>query len=65
MTEWTSKYGVEIRDIKSQYGGTMRLGSYECHLKKNTKIFEIYKKKIIAYLILFLYRQKIEIKKEI
>ncbi len=43
LTEWQTKKGKEKRDILSEYGGTMRLGSYECHLKQNSKIFDIYK----------------------
>ena len=35
LTEWQTKKGKEKRDILSEYGGTMRLGSYECHLKQN------------------------------
>ena len=42
-----TKDGIEIRDLKSQYGGTMRLGSYECHLKENSKIIKIYNKNVI------------------
>ncbi|MAJ13677.1 MAG: CTP synthetase [SAR116 cluster bacterium] len=47
LTEWKTKIGKEKRDLLSEYGGTMRLGSYECHLIKNSKIFNIYKKSII------------------
>ena len=47
LTEWQTKKGKEKRDILSEYGGTMRLGSYECHLKQNSKIFDIYNKDII------------------
>ena len=47
LTEWQTKKGQEKRDILSEYGGTMRLGSYECHLKQNSKIFEIYNNEII------------------
>ncbi len=47
LTEWQTKKGKEKRDILSEYGGTMRLGSYECHLKQNSKIYNIYKNKII------------------
>ena len=43
LTEWQTKKGKEKRDILSEYGGTMRLGSYECHLKQNSKIYDIYK----------------------
>ena len=47
LTEWQTKKGKEKRNILSEYGGTMRLGSYECHLKQNSKIYNIYKNKII------------------
>ncbi len=47
LTEWKTKDGKETRDILSEYGGTMRLGAYECHLLPNSKIHDIYKKKII------------------
>ena len=47
LTEWQTIKGKEKRDILSEYGGTMRLGSYECHLKQNSKIFDIYNNKII------------------
>ncbi len=47
LTEWQTKIGKEKRDILSEYGGTMRLGSYECHLKQNSKIFDIYNNDII------------------
>ncbi len=47
LTEWQTKIGKEKRDILSEYGGTMRLGSYECHLKQNSKIFDIYNNEII------------------
>ena len=32
---------LEQKNVKG-YGGTMRLGAYECHIKKNTKAFEVY-----------------------
>jgi len=35
-----------LKDKK--YGGTMRLGAYECKLKKESKSFQIYKKEIIS-----------------
>ncbi|MDC3062983.1 CTP synthase [Alphaproteobacteria bacterium] len=47
LTEWQTKKGKEKRDILSEYGGTMRLGSYECHLKQNSKIYNIYNNEII------------------
>ncbi len=32
---------LEQKNIKG-YGGTMRLGAYDCHIKKGTKAFEVY-----------------------
>ena len=32
---------IEQKDVKG-YGGTMRLGAYDCHLKKGTKVHEYY-----------------------
>ena len=44
MKEWydfrTKK--TEVRDEESNKGGTMRLGSYPCKLKKNTKAYDAY-----------------------
>ena len=48
MTEWsTSDNNKEKRTEDSDLGGTMRLGSYEARLKKNSKIYSIYKNDII------------------
>ncbi len=48
MTEWsTSNNGVEKRSKDSDLGGTMRLGSYSAILRKNSKIFNIYKNELI------------------
>ncbi|MDV3196395.1 MAG: CTP synthase, partial [Candidatus Phytoplasma stylosanthis] len=39
---------VVIQKIKNNnLGGTLRLGLYPCHIKKNTKIYEIFKQEII------------------
>ncbi len=32
----------------NKYGGTMRLGAFNCKIKKNTKTYECYKKEIIS-----------------
>ena len=42
MTEWHNENNIEKRDIKSDKGGTMRLGSYSAKLKPNSKISKIY-----------------------
>ena len=41
MSEWT-KDGKLVRGTDKELGGTMRLGSYEAKLKKDTKISKIY-----------------------
>ncbi|MCI5727527.1 MAG: CTP synthase [Clostridium sp.] len=35
---------VDIEDL----GGTMRLGAYPCHVKKDTKLFEVYNKELVS-----------------
>ncbi len=47
MTEWVKGNKIELRSKNSDKGGTMRLGSYKAKLKKNSKIYSIYKKNII------------------
>ena len=43
MTEWSNTNNIkEKRNKDSDLGGTMRLGSYEAKLKRNTKIHNIY-----------------------
>ena len=47
MTEWF-KGGVSYkRDKDSDYGGTMRLGTYPCLIQKKSKAFNIYSKTFI------------------
>ena len=41
MSEWT-KDGKLMKGTDKDLGGTMRLGSYEARLKKDTKICKIY-----------------------
>ena len=41
MSEWT-KDGILMKGTDKDLGGTMRLGSYEARLKKDTKISKIY-----------------------
>ena len=38
---------IETRDINSDMGGTMRLGSYPCHLEKNTLAHKIYGQDVV------------------
>ncbi len=48
MTEWSNlENNTEVRSIDSDKGGTMRLGSYKAKLRKNSKIYSIYKTEII------------------
>jgi len=43
ITEWRTKRGqVEVRDVKSNIGGTMRLGGQECFLKLGSLAQTIY-----------------------
>ena len=48
MTEWETKDGKEIRQAGGNLGGTMRLGAYDCALKKGSKVREIYGKDEIS-----------------
>ena len=48
MTEWVKKNKTIKRSANGEMGGTMRLGAYECLLKKKSKIFDIYKKSKIS-----------------
>ena len=42
LTEWIKDEEIQKRDLKSEYGGTMRLGSYPAILKKGSKVRNIY-----------------------
>ncbi|QBJ63555.1 CTP synthase [Pseudoalteromonas sp. DL-6] len=43
ITEWLDAEGnVELRDEKSDLGGTMRLGAQKCHLTPGSKVHEVY-----------------------
>lgn len=49
ITEWTTTDGnIERRHAKSDLGGTMRLGAYECHLLPGTIARELYGKDVIT-----------------
>tara|TARA_B100000700_G_scaffold70390_1_gene78013 strand:- start:26028 stop:27662 length:1635 start_codon:yes stop_codon:yes gene_type:complete len=43
MTEWKKNGKIEKRSDKSNKGGTMRLGSYPCIIKKNSLAYKIYR----------------------
>ena len=47
MTEWLKGNALEKRRAGGDMGGTLRLGSYEAHLAKGSKIAEIYGSEII------------------
>jgi CTP synthase len=47
LTEWVKGDEIEQRDENSDLGGTMRLGSYECHLSDHTRVKEAYGSPII------------------
>ena len=65
INEW-SKDGKTIKGTDKDLGGTMRLGSYDAKLQKNTKIRKIYKSKLIKerhrhrYEVNIAYREKFE-----
>ena len=42
LTEWIKDEEIQKRDLQSEYGGTMRLGSYPAILKKDSKVRNIY-----------------------
>jgi CTP synthase len=43
ITEWLDAEGkVEVRDEKSDLGGTMRLGAQKCYLTPGSKVHEVY-----------------------
>ena len=48
MTEWIKENKRVTRKLNGDLGGTMRLGSYDCNLKKNSKVYHIYKKNRIS-----------------
>jgi CTP synthase len=47
MTEWLKGNALEKRRAGGDMGGTLRLGSYEAHLAKGSKIAKIYGSEII------------------
>ena len=42
MTEWEKDGKLQIRAKDADLGGTMRLGAYECIVKKDSKAYQIY-----------------------
>ncbi len=48
ITEWVTDEGIlEVRDEKSDFGGTMRLGAQDIYLKPGTRYHRIYGKNVI------------------
>lgn len=47
LTEWRRGEEIEQREQGGDLGGTMRLGSYECHLTKNSLAHKVYGQEII------------------
>lgn len=48
MTEWDKDGAKQIRHKDGDLGGTMRLGAYDCVLKPNSKVAQIYGKEKIS-----------------
>lgn len=48
MTEWMSKDELQKRSKKGDLGGTMRLGAFDCDIKKDTLAYKIYKSSQIS-----------------
>lgn len=66
MEEWKKGEKVEKRSHKSDLGGTMRLGSYECYLKPGSLLTKIYDSETIRerhrhrYEVNIKYKEKLE-----
>jgi len=49
ITEWQDRaLGAQVRDEKSDLGGTMRLGAQDVHLVSGTQVRELYGRDVIA-----------------
>ena len=48
MTEWLRGNALEKRQAGGDMGGTMRLGAYDCHLQRGSKVHEIYGQDMIS-----------------
>jgi len=42
LTEWTVGNRIERRNSESEFGGTMRLGAYPCHIDAGSQVHGIY-----------------------
>jgi len=48
MTEWMQDNQLQIREANGNLGGTMRLGAYDCVLKRDSRVREIYGTEFIS-----------------
>ncbi len=48
MTEWLKGNALEKREQGGDMGGTMRLGAYDCHLLRGSKVHGIYDQDMIS-----------------
>ena len=48
MTEWLRGNALEKRQAGGDMGGTMRLGAYDCHLQRGSKVHDIYGQDLIS-----------------
>jgi CTP synthase len=48
MTEWLRGNALERREQGGDLGGTMRLGAYDCHLLRGSKVHDIYGRDLIS-----------------
>jgi CTP synthase len=48
MTEWIKGNQIEKRAADGDMGGTMRLGAYPAHLRRGTKVHDIYGEDVIS-----------------
>ncbi len=64
LTEWFKNGRYQKRDKNYDYGGTMRLGTYSCTIKRNSKAYKIYMKTIIKERHRHRYEMNIKYEKE-
>ena len=64
LTEWFKNGRYQKRDKNFDYGGTMRLGTYSCTIKRNSKAYKIYMKTIIKERHRHRYEMNIKYEKE-
>ncbi len=64
LTEWFKDGKYQKRDKNFDYGGTMRLGTYSCLIKKKSKAYKIYSKTLIRERHRHRYEMNIEYEKD-